>query len=137
MRPSIDREGNDIYPGDLLLEQSGTMMTDGEIYFCYRLYEAHHCENSAGVSYIAGKKRKFYYSNLGSSLKLNKADLPKNFLHAFYNGFSSLNSTKSLRGDVAFANEETIANVKEILECSNWRRKAQRAIYRKKRSERN
>lgn len=103
--------GNEVYPGDVLLEYGcGGTSFDGQQKYAIKLWEMIYPFDGHGFNYnIDGSKYKFAWCSVKQSIKVDFDQFAPVFKYSFYHGMSKLYTTIE-RG-----------TLKELIDNSDWK----------------
>ena len=115
MKPSkrklLDSLGNEVKPGDVLIEPTGGNPFNDDTYKCsIRIWEMPETYDGHGYDYsIDGQKHKFAWASVRNSFKVDFSSLPKEFQYSFKHGMERIYSKHST------------GTAEEIIKNSNWK----------------
>jgi hypothetical protein len=111
MVKNIDLLGNEVKTGDILIELGRGCEYDGEKrYYSLKIWQKPSSNDGSGFEYdIDGKKSKYWWASVRSSIKVNMDLMPDGFEYSFKHGMSDISTTIEK------------GTIHELIENSNWK----------------
>ena len=106
-----DALGNKVKTGDILIELGrGGGYSKGERFYSLRIWQMPASKDGSGFTYdIDGKRRKYWWTIVKNSIKINLDKMPVDFKYSFYHGMCDINTTIEY------------GTLKELINNSDWK----------------